>query len=58
MRVVATDGRHLQRVVSARVKAGSLPVIGFRDGVTVTVIGLGPDGARGPAVSATARRAT
>jgi hypothetical protein len=56
IRIVATDGRHLQRVVSPGTRGGSLPVIGFRDGIIVTVVGLAPDGARGPATTARARR--
>jgi hypothetical protein len=35
-----------------------VPVRGRGDGVTITVIGLAPDGSRGPAVSASARRKT
>jgi hypothetical protein len=56
IRIVATDGRHLQRVVSPGTRSGSVPVIGFRDGLTVTVIGLAADGSPGPAISAAARR--
>ena len=56
LRIVATDGRHLQQIVTPRTRRGSVPVIGFRDGITVTVIGLGPDGSRGPAVKASARQ--
>lgn len=56
LRIVTTDGRHLQRVVSPRTRSGSVPVIGFGDGVRVTVIGLAADGSRGPAVTASARK--
>ena len=55
IKIVATDGRHLQRTVSAATHSGSVPVLVRRDGVTITVIGLGADGSRGPAVSARAR---
>jgi hypothetical protein len=58
LRIVATDGRHLQRLLPPATRRGTVPVIGFRDGVTVTVTGLGADGSRGPAVSASARRKT
>ena len=56
--IVATDGRHLQRVLPARTHALSVPVIGFKDGVRVSVAGVSATGKRGPAVSASARRAT
>jgi hypothetical protein len=56
VRIVASDGRHLERVVASTKRTGSVPVIGFRDRVTVTVIGLAADGSRGPAVSVTAKR--
>jgi hypothetical protein len=58
LRIVATDGRHLQRLLSPATRRGSVPVIGFRDGIAVTVTGLGADGSRGPAVKASARRKT
>ena len=51
----ASDGRHLQRVVATGVHSGSLPVIGYGDGVTVTVRGVRFDGVQGPSVSASAR---
>ena len=56
LRIVATDGRHLQQIVPPRTRHGSVPAIGFRDGITVTVIGLAEDGSRGPAVKASARQ--
>ena len=57
LRIVATDGRHLQNIVSAKTRRGSVPVIGYRDGVKITVIGLGADGRRGdPASAAKAKR--
>jgi hypothetical protein len=56
LRIVATDGRHLQQLVAPGTRHGSVPVIGFNDGVTVTVIGLGVDGSRGPAVKASASK--
>ena len=58
IKIVATEGRHLERTVSASTRGGSVPVRGRGDGVTITVIGLAPDGSRGPAVSASARRKT
>ena len=57
LRIVATDGRHLQQIVAPRTRRGSVPVIGFGDGITVTVVGLAEDGSRGPAVKASARQA-
>ena len=57
LRIVATDGRHLQQIVPPRTRRGSVPAIGFGDGITVTVIGLAEDGSRGPAVKASARQA-
>lgn len=54
--IASTDGRHLQRVVSASTRRGSVPALGTSDGVTVTVTGIGADGARGPATSARAQR--
>ena len=56
LKIVATDGRHLQQIVKPGTRRGSVPAIGFRDGITVTVIGLGLDGSRGPAVKASARQ--
>jgi hypothetical protein len=56
--IAATDGRHLERTASATTRGGSVPVRGRGDGVTITVIGLAPDGSRGPAASASARRKT
>jgi hypothetical protein len=56
LKIVATDGRHLQQIVKPGTRRGSVPAIGFRDGITVTVIGLGIDGSRGPAVRASARQ--
>jgi hypothetical protein len=58
IRIAATDGRRLQQVLSIRARRVSVPVIGFRDGITVTVIGLGADGRHGPARTASARRKT
>jgi hypothetical protein len=56
IKISATDGRRLQRVLSPRAHGGSVPAVGFRDGVTITVLGVAPDGSHGPAVSARARR--
>jgi len=56
IRIAATDGRRLQQVVSLRTRRLSVPVIGFRDGITVTVTGIGADGRGGPARTASARR--
>jgi hypothetical protein len=58
LRIVASDGRHLQRLVAPGTRSGSLPVLGFRDRITVTVIGVAPDGSRGPAVKASATHAS
>ena len=55
--IVASDGRHLQRLLPVRTHKLSVPVIGYRDGVTVTVIGIDAAGRRGPAVRASAKRA-
>jgi hypothetical protein len=55
IRIDASDGRHLQRLVASGVKRGSVPVIGYGDAVTVTVRGVRFDGVDGPAVSASAR---
>ncbi len=54
--LVASDGRHLQRVVKPSVRRGSLPAIGFKDAVTVTIVGIGSDGRRGASVKGTAKR--
>jgi hypothetical protein len=54
--IVARDGRHLQRVVKPSARRGSVPVIGFNDAVTVTIVGVGNDGRRGPSIKATAKR--
>jgi hypothetical protein len=43
---VATDGRRLQQLLAPGTRRGSVPAIGFRDGITVTVIGLAADGTR------------
>ena len=51
----ASDGRHLQRLVPLGVRHGSVPAIGYGDGVTVTVRGVRVDGVDGPVVSASAR---
>lgn len=56
--IIATDGRHLQRVVKPAAKRGVVPVIGFKDGVSVTVTGVGADGRRGPSVTAKAKNST
>ncbi len=58
VKIVATDGRHLHSTVTSRTRRGSVPVIGFRDGITVTVVGLAADGSRGPSVKAKVRRKT
>ncbi|HEY5143637.1 MAG TPA: hypothetical protein VII98_09060 [Solirubrobacteraceae bacterium] len=55
--IVATDGRHLQKVLPVRTHTLSVPVIGFKDGIRVSVAGVSATGRRGPAVSASARRA-
>ena len=55
IRINASDGRHLQRLVASGVHRGSVPAIGYGDAVTVTVRGVRVDGVKGPAVSASAR---
>jgi hypothetical protein len=54
IRIDASDGRHLLELVPASRRRGSVPVIGFRDRVKITVTGIGVDGRRGPSVSASA----
>ena len=49
VRVVATDGRRLQKVLPRGRGALSIPVIGYRDGVTVSVTGISAEGRKGPA---------
>ncbi len=56
IRILATDGRRLQEVVSLRTRRLSVPVIGFRDGLKVTVSGIGADGRSGPSRTASASR--
>jgi hypothetical protein len=56
--VVATDGRHFQQILKPTVHRLTVPVIGFKDGVKVTVAGLTQAGKRGPSVSARAQRKT
>jgi hypothetical protein len=56
IKIVATDGRRLERTVSATTRAGSVAAIGHRDGVTITVVGIGPGGLHGPATTAKARQ--
>jgi hypothetical protein len=56
IRLSTTDGRHLQELVGPSIHRGSIPVIGFADAATITVTGVGSDGRRGPAVSASARQ--
>ena len=53
--IVGTDGRHLQRVIMPGVHQGSVAVIGYGDGVTVSVRGIRVDGVKGPSVSASAK---
>lgn len=55
IRINASDGRHLLRLVAPGVHRGSVPVIGYGDAVTVTVWGVRVDGVKGPGVSARAR---
>lgn len=58
IQIVTSDGRHLQRLVSPTIRRGSVPALGFKDAVTVTVTGVAADGSRGAAVKASARRKT
>jgi hypothetical protein len=53
--ITATDGRHLQRVLKPGAHQGNVPVIGYGDGVTVSVRGVRVDGVKGPSVSASAK---
>jgi hypothetical protein len=55
--LVASDGRHLQRVVSATVQGGTLAARGVPDRVSVTVVGIAANGRRGAPVSAQAKLA-
>ena len=50
--IAASDGRHLERVVSAKSHRGSVPTRGLPDAVTVTVTGIAANGRRGLPVSA------
>ena len=52
--ITASDGRHLQRLLTSRVHKGTVPVIGYGDKVTVSVRGVRVDGVKGPSVSAKA----
>jgi hypothetical protein len=56
--IIATDGRRLQKVLPIHVRKLSVPVIGFSDGIMVTVVGIDPNGRRGPAARTSARRKT
>ncbi len=58
VKVTATDGRRLQLVLAAKTHRVSVPVIGFSDGIKVTVTGLSATGRRGAPVSKSARRKT
>jgi hypothetical protein len=54
--VTTTDGRSIQRILPVTARKLSIPVLGYNDGVTVTVAGLSAVGQRGPAKSAHAKR--
>jgi hypothetical protein len=56
--IAATDGRRIQRVLPPSAKSLTVPVIGFKDGITATVVGLGETGKRGPGRSAKGARKT
>lgn len=56
VRIVASDGRRLQRLIGGHQRhALSIPMLGFRDRVQVTVTGVSAAGRSGPATSATAQ---
>jgi hypothetical protein len=56
VRIVASDGRRLQRLIGGHERhALSLPMLGFRDRVHVTVAGVSASGRSGPATAATAQ---
>jgi hypothetical protein len=54
--IVTTDGRHLQQIVKVTTHRLSIPVLGYQDGVKVTVAGVDAAGRRGPSASARAKR--
>ncbi len=56
VKIVASDGRRVQQVLAVTKHSLSIPVIGYRDGVTVSVAGISATGKRGSAVTAKARR--
>lgn len=53
--IATTDGRRIERMVSAKAHGGTVAVQGRPDGVAVTVTGVAADGRRGPAASAKAQ---
>jgi hypothetical protein len=55
VRITASDGRHLLRLVGAHGRSFKLPVIGYNDRISVTVTGLSRLGRHGPAARARAR---
>ncbi len=56
--IIASDGRHIQQVIKPATRRLSVPVIGFKDAIKVTVVGLAVTGKHGPSVSAHAQRKT
>jgi hypothetical protein len=57
LRVTASDGRHLLKLVGARRHSLSLPVIGYSDRIAVIVAGLSSQDRVGPASQARASAA-
>ena len=57
LRVTASDGRHLLKLIGRRGHSLKLPVIGYSDRISVSVAGLSPLGRSGPASRARASAA-
>ena len=52
--LVTSDGRHLERMVSAKLRHGTLPTLGAPDTLTVTVTGIAANGRHGRPATAKA----
>lgn len=50
--IVTSDGRHIQQVVKPSVRRGAVAEIGFKDSVTVTIVGISSDNRRGKSARA------
>jgi hypothetical protein len=57
LRITASDGRHLLKLIGSRGHSLSLPVLGYSDRITVSVAGLSSLGRSGPASRARASAA-